>query len=112
MQGVNLEFLTTPLQTYLPNTPVINAGNRKLIDVDIQALLSKRAVRESTRTNGSFYSNIFLVPKKGVELRPVINLRKCHRGSLFIIHRYRFESIVSLATPLIDSVLKLSVHEM
>ena len=34
----------------------------------------------------------------------------CHRGSLFTIYQYVIESIVSLATPLIDSELKLSVY--
>lgn len=35
----------------------------------------KNAARETTPTSDSFYSNVFLVPKKGGELRPVINLK-------------------------------------
>ncbi|KAK3101403.1 hypothetical protein FSP39_003322 [Pinctada imbricata] len=76
VNGVRLNFLSTPVQNQKPFQPKFSQADQKLIDSEINGLIEKNAVQEVNHTPNSFYSNIFLVPKKGGELRPVFNLRE------------------------------------
>ena len=75
VKGIELPLVSNPYQKRIPVPSKFRAADQILIDSEIESLVSKHAVRETTPTSDSFYSNVFLVPKKGGELRPVINLR-------------------------------------
>ena len=47
---------------------------RKLIDLEVQKMLQKGAIRRASFNPGQFISNLFIIPKKSGDLRPVINL--------------------------------------
>ena len=75
VEGIKLDFVSTPYQTYFPNQPFFNQENQLLVDNEIKFLLDKNAITPSLLTDDSFISNIVLVPKKDGGQRPVINLK-------------------------------------
>lgn len=62
-----------------------------MIDSEIENLVLKNAVRETTPTSNSLYSNVFLVPRNGGELRPVINLKNLN--SFLLYEHFKMEGI-------------------
>jgi len=73
--GYHLEFESVPIQFSLPKTPPFSKTEVDLIDSEIDKLLQKGAITQVARKNEEFISNIFLVPKKTGDMRPVINLK-------------------------------------
>ena len=51
-----------------------NQVNAHLIDSEVESLLTKGAIAETTPIREGFFSRLFLVPKKGGTFRPVIDL--------------------------------------
>lgn len=70
-----MEFNTLPVQSVLPRPPPFSEREKQLIDEEITNLLTKGASRKVSSCPYEFISNIFLVPKKTGDLRPVINLK-------------------------------------
>ena len=66
---------THPVQSVLPRPPPFSGREKQLIDEEIIKLLTKGAIRKVSSCPYEFISNIFLVPKKTGDLRPVINLK-------------------------------------
>ena len=75
VSGYHLEFNALPVQLVLPRPPPLSEREKQLIDEEITKLLTKGAIRKVTSCPYEFISNIFLVPKKTGDLRPVINLK-------------------------------------
>lgn len=73
--GYHLEFETVPIQLGLPQPPPFNKTEKDLIDNEVDKLLKKGAITKVAHSKEEFISNIFLVPKKTGDLRPVINLK-------------------------------------
>jgi len=73
VRGYKLKLLAIPAQKLLPQT--LGAKNHHLIREEVQKLIAKGAVRRVTPCADQFLSQIFLVPKKDVSYRPVVNLR-------------------------------------
>ena len=73
--GYHLEFDSIPKQTGIPKPPPFGGFERQLISDEIVTLRSKGAIKEVTSCSNEFLSNIFLVPKKTGDMRPVINLK-------------------------------------
>lgn len=85
IKGIELPLLSNPYQKKIPVPSKFKTEEQVLIDSEIENLVLKNAVRETTPTSDSFYSNVFLVPKKGGELRPVINLKNLNIHKTTII---------------------------
>ena len=73
--GYHLEFESEPVQYCLPKAPPFNPMEIKLIDNEVIKLIDKGAVVPVLYEHKEFISNIFLVPKKTGDMRPVINLK-------------------------------------
>lgn len=73
--GYHLEFESTPVQLCLPTPPPFNKCEMNLIDEEVVKLLGKGAIEYVFPCKEEFVSNIFLVPKKTGDMRPVINLK-------------------------------------
>lgn len=69
-----MEFDSIPKQTNVPKPPPFSGFEKQLID-EIVTLKSKGAIKEVSSCSNEFLSNIFLVPKKTGDMRPVINLK-------------------------------------
>ena len=77
VKGFQVPFVGHPVQEHRPNAPIYSTELNLLIQEEVKALLGKGAVQVcSPLPQESFYSTLFLVPKKGGQLRPVINLKK------------------------------------
>jgi hypothetical protein len=59
----------------LPTSPNFSNDEVKLIHDEVQKLIKKGAITEATDCKNTFIPNIFLVPKKTSDFRPVINLK-------------------------------------
>ena len=75
VRAYHLEFKTKPIQISPPLQPSRSEGECKLIQREIDSLLLKGAITVAQHSKDEFLSNIFLVPKKTGDLRPVINLK-------------------------------------
>ena len=59
----------------MPKSSPFNQAEIQLIDTEVEELLLKRAVTRVAPCKEEFISNIFLVPQKTGDMRPVINLK-------------------------------------
>ena len=93
VQGYRLQFHTQPSQTVKPVTSV-SKENIPILNAEISKLQLKGAIRPVNFTNAAFYSRLLLVPKKGGDLRPVIDLSALNQ---FVINEhFQMENISCL----------------
>ena len=78
VQGFQIPFTSLAVQDYWPNPPISSAEQNSLILVELNTLLEKGTITSVENPSGhkGFYSTLFLVPKKGGQMRPVINFKK------------------------------------
>ena len=78
IQGFRIPFLNPPVQVHQPNPPTSSEEQSLLIQEEVSTLQEKGAVISipNPQPEGSFYSTLFLIPKKGGQMRPVINLKR------------------------------------
>ena len=81
VQGFQIPFSSLPSQERRPNPPISSAEQSSLILAEVNMLLEKGAITSVRNPSDlmSFYSTLFLVPKKGGQMRPVINLKKLNK---------------------------------
>ena len=77
VSGYHLEFEddVIPIQSSLPNPPTLNQHEESIMNNEVGKLVTKGATEKENHCPGEFLSNMFLVPKKTGDLRPVINLK-------------------------------------
>ena len=77
VQGYRMDLLEDPVQVSPPRPIVVSKENRGLLESEVQKLVTKKAIHlvQSSSTERGFLSNQFLVPKKGEEQHPVVNLK-------------------------------------
>ena len=75
VRAYRLETKKKPIQISPPLQPSRSEGECKFIQREIDSLLLKGAITVAQHSKDEFFSNIFLVPKKTGDLRPVINLK-------------------------------------
>ena len=68
-----------PHQASWPTVPNFTAAQALAIDHSVSKLLEKGAVTQTLHTQGESLSNIFLVPKKTGDMRPVFDLKLLNR---------------------------------
>jgi len=78
VQGFQIPFTSLPVQQHRPNPPISSAEQSSLILEEVNTLLEKGAITliKHPSDHQGFYSTLFLVPKKGGQMRPVINLKR------------------------------------
>jgi len=78
VKGFQIPFSSQPVQERRPNSPISSVEQSSLIQEEVKALLEKGAIVpvHSCYPPKGFYSTLFLVPKKGGQMRPVINLKR------------------------------------
>ena len=73
MSGYKIEFICEPFQVKKPHGIAFSDEEKKLIDLEVQKMLQKGAIRRASFNPRQFVSNFFIVPKKSGDLRLVIN---------------------------------------
>ena len=67
---------------------------KECFSVEVGKLLGKSAIRRASFDPNQFLSNLFTIPKKGHELRPVINLKPLNHFVEY--HHFKVEGLSSL----------------
>jgi hypothetical protein len=73
VSGLKIPFRCVPFQKHPQITRAL-PESVPILDTEVQSLLEKGAVCQVPQTKDAFYSRLFLVPKKGGGMRPVIDL--------------------------------------
>ncbi|KAK2551360.1 Transposon Tf2-6 polyprotein [Acropora cervicornis] len=67
---------------------------KKLIDLEVQKMLQKGAIRRTSFDPRQFISNLFIIPMKCGDLRPVINLKPLNEFVQY--HHFKMEGLNTL----------------
>ena len=94
VRGYKIEFKRDPIQYKLPNNMPFSRDEKECISVEVGKLLGKGAIRRASFHPNQFLSNLFTIPKKGGELRPVINLKPLNHFVEY--HHFKMEGLTSL----------------
>ena len=108
--GYKINFLKTLYQKSLPFTQVLGQ-EALLISQEVNELLRKGAIQKIPFTKDGFYSRLFLVPKKGGSMRPVIDLSYLNK---FIVNEpFKMENLSCLKTLLLpgDFLTKIDLKD-
>ena len=80
IQDHALELINTPSQVSAPKETQLSQDLNKLLAEEIRTLLEKKAVSVvPPPAEGGFISRMFVIPKKGGGLRPIIDLRDLNK---------------------------------
>lgn len=119
VSGYKISFFKTPFQKS-PQFTQTSGQEALLISREVNELLQKGAIQKTPFTRDGFYSRLFLVPKKGGSMRPVIDLSSLNK---FIVNEhFQMENLSCLKTLLLpgdfmtnidlkDAYLSVPVHE-
>ncbi|XP_044128788.1 uncharacterized protein LOC122922292 [Bufo gargarizans] len=111
VQGFHIELTGSP--NLIPSPPPLPLAppNRELVDLELFSLFQKRAIERAPSAPRGVLSNIFLVQKKGGQMRPVINLRALN--SVVRYRHFKMEGIHLLRDLLIpgDWMVKLDLKD-
>ena len=95
VQGFHLNLLSIPYQDQWPVVRSMPAAEEQAIQDEVEALLQKEAVSMvPASTPGGLVSSLFVVPKAGRKLRPVIDLRNLNQYVPY--QHFKMEGIGSL----------------
>ena len=119
VSGYKISFLKTPFQKSPPFTQA-SGQEALLISQEVNELLQKGAIQKTPFTRDGFYSRLFLVPKKGGSMRPVIDLSSLNK--FIVSEHFQMENLSCLKTLLLpgdfmtnidlkDAYLSVPVHE-
>ena len=75
VSGYQLDFSEIPHQQKPPTPFNLSKEEERLVDLEVEKLLRKGAIEEVEPCQNQFLSNIFTIPKKGGERRPVVDMR-------------------------------------
>ena len=94
VKGYKIEFVWEPFQVNKPHGIGFSDEEKKLIDLEVQKMLQKGAIRRASFNPRQFVSNLFIIPKKSGDLRPVINLKPLNEFVQY--HHFKMEGLNTL----------------
>ena len=74
-EGYHIPLSSHPVQLTPPHNPHLSSKDQSALEDEVKALLQKQAIQHLSNVPTGFYSNMFMVPKKGGGQGPVINLK-------------------------------------
>ena len=89
VEGYQIPSLSIPQQVKPPAAIQFSEKDKSLIDLKIQGMLEKGAIRIVKELHGQFLSPLFLVERKDSGYRPVVNLKKLNRNIPMSISKWR-----------------------
>ena len=88
VKGYKIEFVCEPFQVNKPHGIVFSDEEKKL------RMLQKGAIRRASFNPRQFVSNLFIIPKKSGDVRPVINLKPLNEFVQY--HHFKMEGLNTL----------------
>jgi len=119
IQGVELNFSSIPHQQGSPPNQNMSQEYTSLMTAQIQEMLEKGVIKPVSNCKNQFISNLFLVPKKNGDQRPVINLRQLSQflvyqhfkmEGLFMVKDFLQKGDHMIKIDLTDAYSVLSIH--
>lgn len=92
--GHHIELMSPPVQHFLPGMPHLSPSQERVLNQEMEALLSKEAIHQvqsQAPLNEGFISSMFIVPKKDGGNRPVINLKPLNQ--FLVYENFKMEGI-------------------
>ena len=83
VSGVKIDFQEEPFQEGVTHQAQMSMQESELINQEVEAMLTKKAIHLVHLKGSQFISNMFLIPKKDGGNRPVINLKALNSFILF-----------------------------
>ena len=80
IKGYRIKFLRSPCQRGKPPQLSFTEKEEECMQEEIQSMLDKKAISVAGDSSESFFSQMFLVPKKDGRQRPVINLKRLNQS--------------------------------
>ena len=107
--GLSFQWRTRPTLTKVPwhFQPPSDKDKLQRLRKEIQDLLAKRAIVETSGDQPAWYSLVFLVPKKNGTWRPVFDLSQLNRH--LVIPKFRMESALSIMSSLAKGDWAISI---
>ena len=78
-EGYNFCLLSNPVLQMPPHNPHLPPKDQLTLEDKVKLLLQKQAIQCLPTAPVGFYSNLFMVPKKGEGQRPVINFKHLNK---------------------------------
>ena len=75
VQGCPIEFKSMPKELFSAHSFSLNPIEREIISTEVDKLLSKGVIEETTHLEGEFISNIFVTKKKDNTYRMILDLK-------------------------------------
>ena len=93
ISGCRIEFEeeVPPIQTNMKRNFQFNMQESKIIDNEIEELLAKKVIEETSHEEGEFISNIFLRKKKNGRYRMILNLKEFNVHVEY--HHFKMETL-------------------
>ena len=91
LQGyqIQIPFLSEPKQMKLTNPAYLIEKEESVLDLEIQVMLRKGVIQIVEDSQNQFLSPLFLVEKKNLGYRPVINLKKMNQNRPMFISKWK-----------------------
>ena len=109
--GYQIPFLSIPQQVKPPAAIQFSEKDKSLIDLEIQGMLEKGAIRIVKELHGQFLSPLFLVEKKDAGYRPVVNLKKLNRNIPYVHFKIEGLSLLKELLSKGDYLCKLDLKD-
>ena len=74
-KGVKIDFVDPPFQSNLPSSVAMTKEMQAVCDLEVDSLLSKKAIIEICDESKGFISSLFVITKKSGGFRPIVNLK-------------------------------------
>ena len=91
VKGWEVPVTSKPVQGRSPNEIKMNKIEERAMDLEIQSMLTKGAIREAIPKPDQFLSNVFVTPKGEDQYRPIINLKGLNRYIPY--HHFKMEGL-------------------
>ena len=111
VEGYQIPFLSIPQQVKPPAAIQFSEKDKSLIDLEIQGMLEKGAIRIVKELHGQFLSPLFLVEKKDAGYRPVVNLKKLNRNIPYVHFKMEGLSLLKELLSKGDYLCKLDLKD-
>jgi hypothetical protein len=84
-EGLRINFISEPLQSSSPRDVSMSEEMQAACKTEVESLLKKGAIEESTDGSAGFVCSFFCVPKKTGGHRPIVNLKPLNK---FIVYEH------------------------